>query len=163
MKPWAGGPTHPPSPVSAQKSIHSSLLPATCSNVKPSPSRGGPLPPPGGPTPVAACTYHHHSQGCTPQLYIAALVGCASCSLLQGVFLGPTDLHGAHVKAAQEQLEGDDEAKDGAVHVGGGAAVPREHGQEVRLLLVLCMLRLPVPIIHNLRRSKTCTCSKIPL
>ena len=59
-------------------------------------------------------------------------------------------LHGAHVKAAQEQLEGDDEAEDGAVHVGRRAAVPGEHWQEVRLLITRrALVLLPVSTTNN--------------
>ncbi len=66
-------------------------------------------------------------------------------------------LHSAHVKAAQEQLEGDDEAEDGAVHVGRRAAVPREHWQEVRLLITRSALfLLPVSTTNN--DSYDCLC-----
>ena len=50
-------------------------------------------------------------------------------------------LHGAHVKATEEELQGDDEVKDGAVHVCRCATVPGEHRQEASLLWSSYLLR----------------------
>ena len=52
-------------------------------------------------------------------------------------------LHGAHVKAPQEELDRDDQVNHGAVHVCRGAAVPGEHGQEVGLLLTGAIVQCP--------------------
>ena len=55
-------------------------------------------------------------------------------------------LHGTHVKAAQEELQGDDQPENGAVHVCRCPTVPWKHGQKVWLLITGRLRLLPVGI-----------------
>lgn len=58
--------------------------------------------------------------------------------ILVGLGLGVGYLHGAHVKAPQEELQADSQVEDRAVHVRAGPAVPGKHRQEVRTLFRAC-------------------------